>query len=665
MTRGRSDERNDSVYPVLEHSDSIRLLRFSRRHGGAFHGELKAFRLNRTPPFYTASYVWGPPTTPEFMTFNSGSLPVLSSLAPFLRMIKLHDNFSDGQWWWFDSICINLEDSSERSAQVQMMGDIYRTAQRTCIWLGEEREEGKRGRDCLGAIQFLVQLANLRDALNTSAQLRKELRDEKFAGQWQAVGSLLGRPWWTRVWTLQEYILPREAKFYCGSSGISRSALKSAIYSIYLVTNGHDDDLFPRANFDAAWNRRRIRQWYTENGEMGVVAMIAYLGNHSATDTRDRVYSSLGLIGKRNRRLIGKPDYESSVEQVYAGLVERFWREYGCLDIICFTHLFNRDAKNIGCEERQGILPSWAPDWRAFVQSSPVPLMASQSSTQEMIGNCRPLATKKWTATYRATGKDLRNKAKVRFAKNLKEMWCDGVILDVVDGLGGLDGCDTRCTSSACNDGHPLVQSAQGKRLKALPEEILESLTCSLVLDRSDKYLGHAAPNHYMSDFLSLYRRAMGGEQVDLLFRVWYEQNKDLDIGGQTLSDIIMAVDTESKSPTRQKISSTGRPRIDSANTYVKAEDTFMERLHDVICKKSRRLMVTEQSYMGVAPCRAQQGDVVAILFGCSIPLVLRRVGSREAWEVVGEAYVHGYMNGQVEGSVRDGRREVRTFRLV
>jgi hypothetical protein len=555
-----------------------------------------------------------------------------------------------------------------------MMGEIYRKARRTCIWLGEEREEGVKGRDCLGAMEFLVQLSKLPHALSSSTQLRQELRDDKFAGQWKAVGALLGRKWWTRVWTLQEYILSKEAKFYCGASGIGRSGLKSAVYSIYLVTSGHDDELFPRANFDAAWNRRRLRQWHSENGEMGLVSMLAYLGNHSATDARDRVYSSLGLTGKRNRRLIGKPDYESNVEQVYAGLVQRFWKEYACLDIICFAHLFNGDAEDTPREQRERKLPTWAPDWRTFVRSSPVPLMASQSSTHQMIGNCRPLAAKHWTASYKADGKGLRSMANVRFAHNLKEMWCDGVVLDIIDGLGGSDGYQTRCTSSACGDGHALVQAktTQRSRLNMLPLDILEALACSLTLDRSDKYLGHTAPRHYLSDLLFLYRRAMNGEQVDPLFQAWYAQNKGLYIGSQTLSQIMTGVAsdtvmTKSLPPPALHPSSTTHPHISlsSSSTPPAASDTFLERFNDVTRKKSRRLMVTEQGCIGVAPCRARQADVVAVLFGCSIPLVLRRTGVREAWEVVGEAYVHGYMNGQVEGSVGDGRRGVRTFRLV
>jgi hypothetical protein len=93
--------------------------------------------------------------------------------------------------------------------------------------------------------------------------------------------------------------------------------------------------------------------------------------------------------------------------------------------------------------------------------------------------------------------------------------------------------------------------------------------------------------------------------------------------------------------------------------------DTFLSRFHDTVRKKARRLMVTEQGYVGVAPCRARPGDVVGVLFGCSIPLVLRREASQDAWQVVGEGFVYGYMNGEIADQVKSRRVGVRRLKLI
>jgi hypothetical protein len=93
--------------------------------------------------------------------------------------------------------------------------------------------------------------------------------------------------------------------------------------------------------------------------------------------------------------------------------------------------------------------------------------------------------------------------------------------------------------------------------------------------------------------------------------------------------------------------------------------DTFLSRFHDTVRKKARRLMITEEGLTGVAPCRARPGDVVAVLYGCSIPLVLRKAGQQDAWRVIGEAYVHNYMNGEVSTLVKRGKNMTSRFQLI
>ncbi|KAF2190374.1 hypothetical protein K469DRAFT_721218 [Zopfia rhizophila CBS 207.26] len=407
---------------------------------------------------------------------------------------------------------------------------------------------------------------------------------------------------------------------------------------------------------------------------MPLVATLAYLGDHSASDARDRVYSLLGLVTERDRRLVGNPDYTQSVEHIYARLVQSFWNEYHSLDIICFTHLFNRYAGNLDQSGDREAVPSWAPDWRANVQPSPVPLMASQSANRH-IGNFRPMNSKKYKAMYNASGYASTPRARVRFHENLGEMWCDGVVLDYIDGLGGLDECATRCRSTACaNSGHSMIQTTQTE--KTFKEngkmflKLLSAIARSLDLNREDKFLSYVAPNAYTSDFLVLCYACLNSDRdIDPLFETWWEQNKSLLLGGWTLEAIVKTVvNTQDQRlfaalppPTFR-----GNPSQQFAGSDNTEEtDCLIERFYDTVQKRSRRLMLTNNVYIGMAPCRARQGDVVAILFGCSIPLVLRRVGVREAFQVVGEAYVDGFMNGEVRRLLHRGERDIKKFRLV
>lgn len=73
----------------------------------------------------------------------------------------------------------------------------------------------------------------------------------------------------------------------------------------------------------------------------------------------------------------------------------------------------------------------------------------------------------------------------------------------------------------------------------------------------------------------------------------------------------------------------------------------FEKRLQEV--KRGHRMFRTRENYLGLGPMSTSEGDEVWILRGASVPFVLRRVahgGGR--YRVVGEAYVHGAMHGEV-----------------
>jgi hypothetical protein len=59
-----------------------------------------------------------------------------------------------------------------------------------------------------------------------------------------------------------------------------------------------------------------------------------------------------------------------------------------------------------------------------------------------------------------------------------------------------------------------------------------------------------------------------------------------------------------------------------------------------------RSITITKCRYIGAIPQEAQLGDLVCILFGCSVPAVLRKhIG--EEYRLVGECYIHRLMDGE------------------
>ena len=72
-------------------------------------------------------------------------------------------------------------------------------------------------------------------------------------------------------------------------------------------------------------------------------------------------------------------------------------------------------------------------------------------------------------------------------------------------------------------------------------------------------------------------------------------------------------------------------------------------RVENWITKVSqgRQLVKTDSGRVGLASTSATVGDEVWILSGASVPFVLRRVSKDSQYRLVGEAYVHGIMDGE------------------
>ena len=74
-----------------------------------------------------------------------------------------------------------------------------------------------------------------------------------------------------------------------------------------------------------------------------------------------------------------------------------------------------------------------------------------------------------------------------------------------------------------------------------------------------------------------------------------------------------------------------------------------------------RSFIVTERGYLGLGRNSTQPDDVVCVLRGGNVPFILRKKGDGY-YELVGEAYVHGIMDGSF---VRKSRKEeLKEFRI-
>lgn len=83
-----------------------------------------------------------------------------------------------------------------------------------------------------------------------------------------------------------------------------------------------------------------------------------------------------------------------------------------------------------------------------------------------------------------------------------------------------------------------------------------------------------------------------------------------------------------------------------TANSYHTQSASYIAALQDNLL--GWRFIIIKKGYVGTVPNLARAGDVVAITKGGRVPFILWESTTRlRAFQLVGECYVHGMMNGE------------------
>lgn len=81
------------------------------------------------------------------------------------------------------------------------------------------------------------------------------------------------------------------------------------------------------------------------------------------------------------------------------------------------------------------------------------------------------------------------------------------------------------------------------------------------------------------------------------------------------------------------------------------------------MASSNRGFFTTECTQMGIGPYCAQSGDEVAVLFGSPLFVILRQVETSGIYQLVGDAYLHGAMHGELVTGRAEEELEVITLR--
>jgi hypothetical protein len=319
------------------------------------------------PPYYALSYCWGK-KEPRFpISLNGREHWVVPNLFDAFQRLRDRDDVA-GRLIWIDALCIDQDDEEEKASQVNLMGEIYKKASKTFVWLGEHEHASHLAMDLLNSVTE----ENIRNILeDKSKSKRMELA-------WVALRALFERPYWSRVWILQEVVLSRPSFLICGNSMCSWDSVRLLLRSenfdvdkknisvgshharIALVGENNLPKLLVNVIDDRRTNAQKPEFW----------DYLVLSRQRNASVAHDYIYGVMALVDPQ----VLRADYKEPVEELYFKVVKRLlclYKQIGTLSMCCETQAKDKampDAATVVSKEPgtsyATSLPSWVPDWR-------------------------------------------------------------------------------------------------------------------------------------------------------------------------------------------------------------------------------------------------------------------------------------------------------------
>jgi len=352
----------DYQYQQLTSSrGKIRLISIlSHDHFGQSQYTLQEVDLNHSPPYTALSYVWGDPQRCRSILVDGRRLEITENLAIVLDHIhpkRCHRLF------WIDAVCINQEDIQERESQVTQMRRIYFQAREVLIWLGPEKNGSKSAMELASTISHHWPREHV-DHANTELRFRNmsideilapfgSIKDSDIHVQIEAMRKLLLRPWFVRVWTIQEAAAPIECKIIqCGTETLGWSDFNTAVRFFSHITNRPDlrgrlpiIRVFDMPSIRGLLNLEQVETKLRDQNikyRADLLSTLANYRHYNASDPRDKVYALLGLIAGPDDCAI-LPDYTIGYPELYFKVAKYCIERHGSLEVLGYCNHTPRD----------------------------------------------------------------------------------------------------------------------------------------------------------------------------------------------------------------------------------------------------------------------------------------------------------------------------------
>ncbi|KAK0510036.1 hypothetical protein JMJ35_007430 [Cladonia borealis] len=691
-------------YDPLPDTRSFRLIKeiASDATGSHLSCVLETFSLDACPSYRCLSYTWGPALisdaesgeTTDTARFElivraegtAGVLLIHENLSDFL--CELSDSSSSGskQYMWVDAICIDQDNLKDRSSQVSMMDSIYSGADKVIVWLGKDMADFS---DFAWFHSDALASEYLQGSQTDSTLKRTNVAAPIFQGAYRTEPGILEkwqsycrffeqRRWFNRAWVVQEVVLarPSDIEVWCGNerlrwtnmvafalglflSGLGmdirtmRNRVKGQFNGAEVVRLGALQEFCERGGPDQESScgdvvnlKELLQETYDVTDSEGrrhafLQHVLAILRPFDSFDPRDKVYAAMGIVGRflpSGSRPFIYPEYERPVKEVYEHTAKFLLEHLPYLSVLALVEdPSRRETVN---------LPSWVPDfcsqqanmsfrgatqmrYNASAGQPPGPFWSLKDSILSLRGGCHD--------TVAQLGISLTRPAEESW---LSESGALLEFLEVIDDVLRL--CST--LDPTYINGTSRVQALWRTWIadqESLPADFLHQFRCLLLY-----HLGQAS-----------------GSQVqrvtDLLESIVYQMTV-LNGSARSEEDFLL---------TPQQVALYAIQNCAKPEERTVELDAMLEEVSECSqhfrfligrAQPFRRLYTTSKGYIGLGPMSTQVGDEVWIICDAKTPFVLRPQPENtnapksptpteevKQFRLVGETYLHGFMNGE------------------
>ncbi|KAK8207084.1 heterokaryon incompatibility protein-domain-containing protein [Phyllosticta capitalensis] len=676
-------------------------------------GRVQDFSLEDHPEYVALSYTWGDAKDTGQIVVNGALFTVTANLLAVLEVLVGLKELR-GRPLWIDAICINQNDKDEKNSQVPLMGCIYSRATEVFAWIGPESDGSA---DMLGALdEFGDWWLKLREQLGDDRQRLGEawahkminndvdalltVMDPSFQGPTSQTLKLFERPWWHRVWVIQEVTLARAASIMCGTCFFSwknimgtvhflrdfqlgtwtfgpwsvMKALYAPIEHFFVLWDmcGREQLSAQAELHESPGDSRRLSEAFRVP-ELSLEEILEYLislerDTFQASDERDRVYAFFAFLSPKDRALLDV-DYSENTNfsDVMTTITQVMFQRHGPRILPLRQSL---------SPESQG-LPSWYIDWTRIQRELAMydPTYPSEFAAANRVFWCPQTCQTRGYPTQlpldgiqiSSVGKlalfdidvslnknprktEAENKAEIKSLSCWFEMML-GLLKSFPDNSPSHGACKSALNANLC-----LATTAgdQIYRWTGPDNEVYESVP------ETGGGLERRLQVTYRP-FEAKYWRVTGPEITDLFigddskkregFRLrWSLYNRFEVLMGERVPEEVVESNDELFARVENARRSAGHnpgKRILSSATE-SATNTFVWEYWRRIRLNGHKGFVTSDGRAGLGPRAMKTDDLVVIFRGCEFPFVIRpRCEEQKEYELVGACYVDGIMMGE------------------